>query len=100
MRSITHTTPSSQEAGNLETLSSLVEDEQPIGVSCVLMGCATAIPEYCAVPWYLFSDFRLGNAAGRPHDPAAIPSDSRWQVISDHRALVRCLNARRRSRRF
>src|SRR5262249_38136671 len=27
------------------------------------------IVEYCGVPRFLFSDFPLGNAAGRPHDP-------------------------------
>jgi D-proline reductase (dithiol) PrdB len=39
------------------------------GIATVLMGCAKDIPEYCGVPRYLFSDFPLGNAAGRPHDP-------------------------------
>ena len=38
-------------------------------IPTVLMGCAKDIPEYCGVPRYLFSDFPLGNAAGRPHDP-------------------------------
>src|SRR3954447_19473137 len=33
------------------------------------MGCAKDIVEYCGVPRFLFSDFPLGNAAGRPHDP-------------------------------
>ncbi len=28
----------------------------------------TDIVEYCGVPRFLFSDFPLGNAAGRPHD--------------------------------
>lgn len=32
------------------------------------MGCAKDIVEYCGVPRFLFSDFPLGNAAGRPHD--------------------------------
>jgi len=38
-------------------------------IPTVLMGCAKDIPEHCGVPRYLFSDFPLGNAAGRPHDP-------------------------------
>jgi hypothetical protein len=38
-------------------------------IPTVLMGCAKDIPEYCGVPRYVFSDFPLGNAAGRPHDP-------------------------------
>jgi hypothetical protein len=33
------------------------------------MGSAKDIVEYCGVPRLLFSDFPLGNAAGRPHDP-------------------------------
>lgn len=38
------------------------------GIATVLMGCAKDIPEYCGVPRFLFSDFPLGNAAGKPHD--------------------------------
>ena len=33
------------------------------------MGCAKDIVEYVGVPRLLFSDFPLGNPAGRPHDP-------------------------------
>ena len=33
------------------------------------MGCAKDIVEHCGVPRFLFSDFPLGNAAGRPRDP-------------------------------
>ena len=33
------------------------------------MGCAKDIVENCGVPRFLFSDFPLGNAAGRPRDP-------------------------------
>src|SRR5690242_4475872 len=33
------------------------------------MGCAKDIVEHCGVPRFLFSDFPLGNAAGRPGDP-------------------------------
>ena len=35
------------------------------------MGAAKDIVEYAGVPRFLFSDFPLGNAAGRPHDPAS-----------------------------
>ena len=35
------------------------------------MGCAKDIVEHCGVPRFLFSDFPLGNAAGRPKDPAS-----------------------------
>jgi D-proline reductase (dithiol) PrdB len=39
------------------------------GISTVIMGCAKDIVEYVGVPRFLFSDFPLGNAAGRPGDP-------------------------------
>jgi len=39
------------------------------GISTVVMGCAKDIVEYVGVPRFLFSDFPLGNAAGRPNDP-------------------------------
>jgi D-proline reductase (dithiol) PrdB len=39
------------------------------GIPTVVMGCAKDIVEYCGVPRFLFSDFPLGNPAGRPHDP-------------------------------
>jgi hypothetical protein len=41
------------------------------GVATVVMGCAKDIVEHAAVPRFLFSDFPLGNAAGRPHDVAS-----------------------------
>jgi hypothetical protein len=39
------------------------------GIATVIMGCARDIVEHVGVPRLLFSDFPLGNAAGRPHDP-------------------------------
>ena len=39
------------------------------GIPTVIMGAAKDIVEYCGVPRFLFSDFPLGNSAGRPHDP-------------------------------
>ena len=38
------------------------------GIATVVMGCAKDIVEHCAVSRFLFSDFPLGNSAGRPHD--------------------------------
>ena len=38
------------------------------GIATVVMGCAKDIVEYAGVPRLLFSDFPLGNAAGRPKD--------------------------------
>jgi hypothetical protein len=41
------------------------------GIATVLMGCARDIVEHVGVPRFVFSDFPLGNAAGRPRDPAS-----------------------------
>lgn len=41
------------------------------GISTVVMGCAKDIVEHAAVPRFLFSDFPLGNSAGKPHDSAS-----------------------------
>lgn len=41
------------------------------GISTVVMGCAKDIVEHAAVPRFLFSDFPLGNSAGKPHDEAS-----------------------------
>ena len=41
------------------------------GIASVVMGCAKDIVEHVGVPRFVFSDFPLGNAAGRPNDPAS-----------------------------
>ena len=41
------------------------------GVATVVMGCAKDIVEWVGVPRLLFSDFPLGNGAGRPNDKAS-----------------------------
>ena len=38
------------------------------GVPTIVMGCAKDIVEHVGVSRFLFSDFPLGNAAGRPAD--------------------------------
>ena len=38
------------------------------GISTIIMGCAKDIVEHVGVPRFLFSDFPLGNAAGKPND--------------------------------
>lgn len=40
-------------------------------IATVVMGCARDIVEHVGVPRFAFSDFPLGNAAGRPHDVAS-----------------------------
>jgi hypothetical protein len=41
------------------------------GIPSVVMGCAKDIVEHAAVPRFMFSDFPLGNSAGKPHDVAS-----------------------------
>jgi glycine/betaine/sarcosine/D-proline reductase family selenoprotein B len=41
------------------------------GIATVVMGCAKDIVEHAGVPRFLFSDFPLGNSAGKPHDIAS-----------------------------
>jgi len=41
------------------------------GIATIVMGCAKDIVEHCGVPRFLFSDFPLGNAAGRPNEPGS-----------------------------
>lgn len=52
-----------------QSLSLVARHLEASGIATVLLGCAKDIPEYCGVPRFLFSDFPLGNAAGKPHDP-------------------------------
>ena len=41
------------------------------GIPTVVMGAARDIVEHAAAPRFLFSDFPLGNSAGKPHDVAS-----------------------------
>src|SRR3954447_21653497 len=54
-----------------QTLSLVARHLEANGISTVVMGCAKDIVEHAAVPRFLFSDFPLGNSAGKPHDPAS-----------------------------
>jgi hypothetical protein len=52
-----------------QTVSLAARHLEENGTATIIMGCAKDIVEYCGVPRFLFSDFPLGNAAGRPNDP-------------------------------
>ena len=52
-----------------QTVSLAARHLEVNGISTVIMGCAKDIVEHCGVPRFLFSDFPLGNSAGRPRDP-------------------------------
>jgi D-proline reductase (dithiol) PrdB len=51
-----------------QTVSLVARHLEANGIPTVMMGCAKDIVEHCGVPRFLFSDFPLGNSAGRPHD--------------------------------
>ena len=54
-----------------QTTSLIARHLEANGISTVVMGCAKDIVEHAAVPRFLFSDFPLGNSAGKPHDQAS-----------------------------
>ncbi len=56
-----------------QTVSLAARHLEAHGIPTVIMGCAKDIVEHCGVPRFLFSDFPLGNPAGRPFD---VPSQA------------------------
>src|SRR5262249_4193528 len=54
-----------------QTVSLVARHLEAHGIPTVIMGCAKDIVEHCGVPRFLFSDFPLGNQAGRPFDVAS-----------------------------
>ncbi len=54
-----------------QTVSLAARHLEANGIPTVVMGCAKDIVEYVGVPRFLFSDFPLGNPAGRPNDPGS-----------------------------
>jgi D-proline reductase (dithiol) PrdB len=87
-----------------QTVSLVARHLEANGLPTIIMGCARDIVEHCGVPRFLFSDFPLGNSAGRPFEvesqtatlemalrvlesaPAArttVQSPQRWQDDAD-----------------
>src|SRR4051812_36669006 len=54
-----------------QTVALVARQLEAGGIATVVMGCAKDIVEHAAVPRFLFSDFPLGNSAGKPHDKAS-----------------------------
>src|SRR6266704_3350140 len=52
-----------------QTVSLVARHLEANGIPTVVMGCAKDIVEHCGVARFIFSDFPLGNSAGKPHDP-------------------------------
>jgi D-proline reductase (dithiol) PrdB len=51
-----------------QTVSLVARHLEANGIPTVIMGCARDIVEHCGVPRLVFSDFPLGNSAGKPFD--------------------------------
>ena len=51
-----------------QTLSLTARALEAEGIATVIMGCAKDVVEHVGVPRLLFSDFPLGNGAGKPND--------------------------------
>ena len=62
-----------------QTISLVARHLEANGIATVVMGCAKDIVEHAAVPRFLFSDFPLGNSAGRPHGSRS-RRPSRWSL--------------------
>ncbi len=58
------------------------------GIVTVIMGCARDIVENAAVPRFFWSDFPLGNSAGKPHD-----IDSQTRTLADALTMVNTARA-------
>jgi len=54
-----------------QTVSLAARHLEAAGIATVILGCAKDIVEHVGVPRFGFSDFPLGNPAGRPHDRAS-----------------------------
>jgi D-proline reductase (dithiol) PrdB len=54
-----------------QTVSLVARHLEAGGIATVVMGCAKDIVEHAGVARFLFSDFPLGNSAGKPHDPSS-----------------------------
>lgn len=52
-----------------QTVSLIARHLEAHGIPTVIMGCALDIVAHCGVPRFVFSDFPLGNSAGKPFDP-------------------------------
>ena len=54
-----------------QTMALIARRLEANGIATAVLGCAKDIVEHVGVPRFVFSDFPLGNAAGRPNDRAS-----------------------------
>ena len=71
-----------------QTISLVARHLEAAGIPTVIMGCAKDIVEHVGAPRFLFSDFPLGNAAGKPGDVAsqAATLDLALKILQEARA--------------
>ena len=60
-----------------QTVSLAARTLEAAGIPTLVMGCAKDIVEGVGVPRFLYSDFPLGNPAGKPRDEA-----SQWATLT------------------
>lgn len=54
-----------------QTISLIARHLEANGIPTVVLGAAKDVVEHCGVPRFVFTDAPLGNACGRPNDPAS-----------------------------
>ena len=54
-----------------QTVTLIARHLEANAIPTVIMGCAKDIVEQAGAPRFVFSDFPLGNGAGKPNDPAS-----------------------------
>ena len=54
-----------------QTVTLIARHLERNGIATVILGCAKDIVETAGAPRFVFSDFPLGNGAGKPGDPAS-----------------------------
>jgi len=54
-----------------QTVSLAARHVESAGIPTIIMGCAKDVVEHAGVPRFLYSDFPLGNSAGKPNDAAS-----------------------------
>ncbi|MEM8651364.1 MAG: AMP-binding protein [Pseudomonadota bacterium] len=52
-----------------QSVTLVARELEQAGIPTVVMGCAKDIVQAAGAPRFVFSDFPLGNSAGRPYDP-------------------------------
>ena len=73
-----------------QTVSLVARYIEAAGIPTVIMGCARDIVEHAGVPRFHYSEFPLGNSAGKPDDEA-----SQWDTVTGALALFDAATAAR-----